>query len=189
MNLACLDAWDRESGALNVIIETSKGSRNKLKYNSDQELFELSKVLPRGMFFPFDFGFIPSTVGDDGDPLDILVLMDEPVPAGCKIAARLIGVLEAEQKEDGETERNDRLLAVAEQSHEHRHIRSINDLNEHMLKDIEQFFVSYNAIAGKKYKPLGQHGPNAAEKLVKQGVKRCRADQQSVNGRHAEASK
>src|SRR2546430_16564376 len=106
MNPQRLDAWDPQSGTLNVLIETSKGSRNKLKYNPEQGLFELSKVLPRGLVFPFDFGFIPATVGDDGDPLDVLVLLDEPVPAGCKIAARLIGVIEAGQSEAGEPVRN-----------------------------------------------------------------------------------
>ncbi len=94
-NLARLETWDPKSGALNVVIETSKGSRNKLKYNPEQGLFELSKVLPAGAVFPYDFGFIPSTLGDDGDPLDVLLLLDEPVPAGCKIPARLVGVIEA----------------------------------------------------------------------------------------------
>src|SRR5438067_4122518 len=119
MNLLRLDVWEPESGTMNVVIETSKGSRNKLTYNPEEGLFELSKVLPRGMVFPFDFGFIPSTVGDDGDPLDVLVLMDEPVPAGCKIAARLLGVIEAEQGKNGKLERNDRLIAVAQHCHDH----------------------------------------------------------------------
>jgi inorganic pyrophosphatase len=95
--LTKLDAWDSESGC-----------RNKLKYDPDQQLFGLNKVLPSGMAFPYDFGFIPSTAGDDGDPLDVLVLMDEPVPAGCKVLCRLVGVIEGEQTSDGETERNDR---------------------------------------------------------------------------------
>src|SRR5947209_4692681 len=133
INLADLDAFDPETGTCNVIIETSKGSRNKLKYNPGEGLLELSKVLPRGAVFPFDFGFIPSTVGDDGDPLDVLVLMDEPVPTGCKIPARLIGVIEAEQSKDGEAERNDRLIAVAEGCHEHKDIRSIKDLSETLV--------------------------------------------------------
>src|ERR1700676_2408367 len=105
-HLSDLAAWDADSILLNVIVETPKGSRSKLKYEPTQGLFELNKVLPRGMAFPYDFGFIPSTVGDDGDPLDVLVLMDEPVPAGCKVLCLLIGVIEAEQTEDGTTERN-----------------------------------------------------------------------------------
>ena len=93
--LSDLDTWDSESGTLNVIIETPKGGRNKLKYDSVRGLFQLSKVLPRGTVFPFDFGSIPSTSAADGDPLDVLVLMEEPSFAGCLVPVRLIGVLEA----------------------------------------------------------------------------------------------
>jgi inorganic pyrophosphatase len=82
---------------LNVIIETPKGSRNKLDYEPDLGVFELAGVLPEGSVFPYDFGFVPSTLGEDGDPLDVLVLLDESVPTGCLISARLIGVIEADQ--------------------------------------------------------------------------------------------
>lgn len=175
MNLLGLDAWDPESGTLNVIVETSKGSRNKLKYSPELGLFELSKVLPRGLIFPFDFGFIPSTVGDDGDPLDVLVLLDEPVPAGCKVLARLIGVLEAEQTEDGKTERNDRLIAVAAASQEHRAIHTLKDLSAELVQAIEHFFISYNEMAGKQFQPLGRYGPQRADKLVQQAARRFRS--------------
>lgn len=173
-NLADLDSWDSKSGTLNVIIETAKGSRSKLDYNPEQGLFELSKVLPRGMIFPYDFGFIPSTLGEDGDPLDVLVLMCDAVPAGCKIPARLIGVIEAEQVEDGEGERNDRLIAVGHHCHEHKDVRSISDLGGSVLDEIEHFFVSYNELEGKQFKPVGRRGPHHAEKLVRKGGKRYR---------------
>jgi inorganic pyrophosphatase len=176
-NLADLESWDSESGTLNVIIETAKGSRNKLDYNPEQRLLELSKVLPRGMIFPFDFGFIPSTLGDDGDPLDVLVLMCEAVPAGCKIPTRLIGVIEAEQGEDGQRERNDRLIAVGHHCHEHTDVHSISDLGGGVLDEIEHFFVSYNEIEGKQFKPIGRRGPHHAEKLVRKGSKRYRKAQ------------
>ncbi len=175
-SLQHLDVWDPKSGMLNVIIETSKGSRNKLKYNADQGLFELSKVLPRGLVFPFDFGFIPSTVGDDGDPLDVLVLLDAPVPAGCKISARLIGVIEAEQTQDGKTERNDRLIAVAENCHEHKGLHTLKDLSANLLREIEHFFISYNEMANKQFKPLARRGPRHADKLVKQAAARFREE-------------
>jgi inorganic pyrophosphatase len=82
-----------------VIIETPKGSRNKFKYDPALRMFKLSKVLPEGMVFPYDFGFVPSTKGDDGDPVDVLVLMDEPTFPGCLLECRLVGVLEAGQEE------------------------------------------------------------------------------------------
>src|SRR5579871_5314832 len=91
-----LGAWDVDSGRLNVIIETPKGSRNKFDFNHRQGLFELGKVLPTGMAFPYDFGFVPGTRAPDGDPLDVLVLMDEPAFSGCKVLCRLIGVIEEE---------------------------------------------------------------------------------------------
>src|SRR5215208_6835365 len=100
-NLNSLSAFDNESQDLNVVIETPKGNRNKFKYDEQRGLFKLGGVLPRGAVFPFDFGFIPSTLGGDGDPLDVLILMDEPAFTGCLVPSNLLGVIEAEQTEDG----------------------------------------------------------------------------------------
>ena len=173
LNLSQLETNDADSGELNVIIETPKGSRNKFNYDEERALFKLGGVLPRGAVFPFDFGFVPSTIGGDGDPLDVLVLMDEPAFAGCLVPARLIGVIEAEQTErDGETTRNDRLIAVAADSHDHSNVRTMEDLNENLLKEIEHFFISYNAIKGKRFKPLGRFGPEHACALVKEGARK-----------------
>ena len=132
------------------------------------ELFELGGVLPAGAIFPYDFGFIPNTRGEDGDELDVLVLMDEPAFTGCLVASRLLGVIEAEQTEKGKTERNDRLIAVAVNSRTNGHLKSLDDLNEKLVDEIEHFFVSYNGAKGKKFKPLGRFGPDRARKLVKQ---------------------
>ncbi len=172
-NLNHLHPWDSKTGACNVIIETVKGERNKFKYEPETGTFMLCKVLPCGAVFPYDFGFIPSTVGDDGDPLDVLVLMDAPCFPGCRIQCRLIGVLEAKQTEDGWTERNDRILAIAEHCHDHKDIHSVKDLNKHFLKEVEHFFVSYNEMAGKEFVPLSWHGPNRAKKLVQKGIQKA----------------
>jgi inorganic pyrophosphatase len=168
-----LDAFDAESGDLNVIIETPKGSRNKFKYDEAHHLFKLGGVLPAGAVFPFDFGFVPATLGGDGDPLDVLLLMDEPAFAGCLVAARLIGVIEAEQTEDGQTERNDRLIAVAADSRNHRDVRALDQLNANLLDEIEHFFVSYNAAKGKEFKPQGRSRPDRARELVEEGITRA----------------
>jgi inorganic pyrophosphatase len=181
-NLEFLGAWDPQSGQVNVIIETVKGSRNKFAYEPGSGTFALTKVLPSGMVFPLHFGFIPSTLGDDGDPLDVLVLLDEPVFAGCRIPCRLVGVLEAEQADDGEVERNDRILAVAVASHDHRDVRSIKDINEHLLEEIEHFFASYNEMEGKEFKPLSWHGPHRATKLAREGAKRFEQDGKAAGG-------
>src|SRR5437764_14318801 len=101
-----------DDGDLNVIVETPMGSRNKYAYEPDLGLFQLRKALPQGMVFPFDFGFIPSTQGGDGDPLDVLLLTEEAAYPGCLIRARLLGVIEAEQKGKDKAEKNDRLVAA-----------------------------------------------------------------------------
>src|SRR5438552_13428760 len=170
---ASLKAFDGKSDELNVVIETPKGSRNKYTYDPELGLFKLGSVLPAGAVFPFDFGFVPSTVGDDGDPLDVLVLMDDPAFPGCLVAARLIGVIQAEQTEkDGKTERNDRLIAVAAESHNHHDVRSLDQVSDSLLAEIEHFFISYNEIKGKQFKPDGRHGPDRAKALVREGVER-----------------
>ena len=129
-------------------------------------------MLPAGAVFPYDFGFIPNTRGDDGDALDVLVLMDESAFAGCLVQARLLGVIEAEQTEEGETGRNDRLIAVAAKSRTHAALKSLSDLSAKLLDEIEHFFISYNAAKKKKFKPLGRFGPERARKLVLKGKRK-----------------
>jgi inorganic pyrophosphatase len=164
----------RESNSelVNVIVETTKGSRNKFVYDGERGLFRLKKVLPYGAVFPFDFGFIPSTRGDDGDPLDVLLLMDEPTFPGCLVPARLIGVIEARQtSRKGKRERNDRLIAVAGECQRFAGLESFKDMDTRDIEEIEHFFISYNEQAGKKFTPLGRGGPKTAEKLLEEGMR------------------
>src|SRR3954468_12169043 len=170
-NLLNLEAV-HDDEELNVLIETPKGSRNKYNYDGELGLFKLGGVLTAGGAVPFDFGFVPSTLGGDGDPLDVLVLMDEPAFAGCLVRTRLVGVVEAEQTErDGETTRNDRLIGVAAESRLHKGVRTLKGLGPALLDEIEHFFVSYNDFKGKRFKPLGRFGPKKATELVEEGGK------------------
>jgi inorganic pyrophosphatase len=170
-NLLRLGPFD-ESGELNAVIDTPKGSRNKYEYDERRGVFKLGGVMPAGSVFPFDFGYVPGTLGGDGDPLDVLVLMDEPAFVGCVVPARLIGVIEAEQTErGGETERNDRLVAVAAGSRNHEHLESLEQLNDNLVAEIEHFFVSYNEVKGKRFEPVGRSGPKRARELVEAGVR------------------
>src|SRR3984893_11401569 len=101
-NLAAIpNKWNHKKRECKAIIETPKGRRNKFDYDPEFEMFTLGGLLPEGLAFPYDFGFIPSTLGDDGDPLDVMVVMDEPAHVGCLLDVRLVGVIEAEQTEDG----------------------------------------------------------------------------------------
>ena len=162
---------DARKGICRAIIETPKGSRNKFDYDPDSRLFMLGGLLPEGMMFPFDFGFIPSTLGEDGDPLDILVLMDAPAHVACLIEVRIIGVIKAEQTENGKTESNDRLLGVAVHSYDHEGLESIDDLSKTMLDQLEQFFISYNKQRGKKFKVTGTGGAKKAIEYLKVGIR------------------
>jgi len=167
-----MSPFAEDSKELNVIIETSKGSRNKYDYDEETLLFKLGGVLPSGAVFPFDFGFVPSTIGGDGDPLDVLVLMDEPAFTGCLVRVRALGVIEAEQTErDGLTTRNDRLVGVASESRLLRKVKSLDALGENLLDETEHFFISYNVARGKDFKPLGRFGPTRALRLVEEGLK------------------
>src|SRR6202022_2065200 len=113
-----LQSHDEDDKAtIQVIIETPKGSRNKFSFDADQKVFELKKVLPAGMTFPHDFGFIPSTKAEDGDPVDVLAIMDEPAFPGCILKCRVVGVTEGERGKKMKTERNDRAVAVKQEKH------------------------------------------------------------------------
>jgi len=152
-----------------AVVETPRGSANKLKYDPGLGVFRLDRVLPAGMSFPFDFGFIPQTVADDGDPLDVIVLLDAPVYPGCVVPCRLIGNLEAEQRDGrGPWERNDRLLAVAQASKVHTGIRSIGDVDPVLLEAIGAFFVDYHRLEGEGFRIIGRTGAHAAQQAVRQ---------------------
>ena len=164
--LSTLPSFDRESGDAFTVVETPKGSHNKYAFNEELEAFELRKVLPRGMGFPYNFGFIPSTRADDGDPLDILLLMDASAPSGCVVRTRVIGAIEAEESEDGKKwVRNSRLIGVATHAH-HANADSLKDLNPEVLDEIEGFFEQYNRLEGKQFRPIDRVGPKRAMLLI-----------------------
>lgn len=170
--LSPVDAHDDELTV--VIIETPKGSRNKYAYDPEEHIFGLKTVLPAGMAFPYDFGFVPSTMGGDGDPLDVLVLMDEAAFPGCKLTCRIIGVIEGEQGNKRKTERNDRVVAVENANHSYAHVKRIDDLGKRFEHEIEEFFVNYHRLSDEKYRILSLKGPAAARRCIKQARKRAR---------------
>ena len=168
-----LQQWE-EDGALVVVIETPKGSRNKYAYNEDSGMFELKKVLPAGMGFPYDFGFVPGTLAEDGDPIDVLVLMDEPAFPGCVLRCRLIGVIEGEADEDSGPVRNDRLIGIETHTHSFAAIKTLKDLGERFVKELEAFFENYHLLSKHEYRVRGWHGPQVARELVELAIVRHR---------------
>lgn len=156
---------------IQVVIETPKGSRNKYAYDETQRAFELKKVLPAGMAFPYDFGFIPSTRADDGDPVDVLVLMDEPAFPGCVLKCRTIGVIEGQQGKKKDKERNDRIVAIEQENHSYAHVKHIHDLGKQFKRELEEFFVNYHELTGKKYRILDVKGPGEAWRRIEDGMK------------------
>jgi inorganic pyrophosphatase len=160
-----------DKGDIHIVIDTPRGSRNKLKWDKKLGLLKLSHILTAGAVFPFDFGFVPGTRGADGDALDVLVLTDEPLFPLCLVQARLIGVIEAEQTQEGKTARNDRLLAVTVRSHLYAKVSDLDDLPPTLLDQVEQFFINYNEMRGRLFKPIARRGAAEAIKLVRSSAR------------------
>jgi inorganic pyrophosphatase len=164
-------ARDPGSGLVHVVIDTPRASGNKYKYDEGSHIFKLSRILPAGMHFPYDFGSVPGTRAEDGDPLDVLVLMDAPTFPGCLISTRLIGGIRVEQREGRRMIRNDRLIAVPETPVNPAPIRSIRALSVSQLQEIEHFFCSYNAAQGRELKVLSRFPASVAQKLLSRAVR------------------
>jgi inorganic pyrophosphatase len=165
----------RDHHTVRVIIETPKGSRNKYAFDPTHQVFELKRVLPTGMDFPYDFGFIPSTLAADGDPVDVLVLMEEPAFPGCVLTCRLIGVIEGVNSTGGEQVVNNRLVAIEANNHTFATVKHLDDLGIRFVKELETFFVAYHALDESKFVLRGTGGPGKAVKCVKRGLRKKRA--------------
>lgn len=149
-----------------AVVEAAAASRNKYKYEPKVGALVLHRVLPLGTSFPYCFGFIPSTRAEDGDPIDVVLFMDEPAQPGTLVPCRLVGILEATQTEKGRTVRNDRLLAVASDSPQYARCKDIGDLSDTVLGEMERFFEFYNKQDGKVFKVKRRRGKTAARKAV-----------------------
>jgi inorganic pyrophosphatase len=169
-----MKTWDSSSKLLHVVVDTPKGSPVKFKYDVENRSYTIAHVLPPGLVFPFDFGSVPGTRADDGDPLDALILLEAPTFAGCLVPVLLIGVLVGKQTQKGRTLRNDRLIGVAAESRTYREIRRLGDVPDPLLRSIEQFFVTYNEQRGRRFRVTGRFGSTRARRLVREGERRFR---------------
>jgi inorganic pyrophosphatase len=164
-----LDLPMRKHGLVVVVIETPYGSGTKVKFDIELGHYRADRVLPAGMAFPFNFGFIPQTLAEDGDPLDAIVLLEAPVYPGCVLYARLLGVLEAEQQDGGKGpwKRNDRVVGVVGGPKGHSSLRTLRDVEAFQLDAIESFFASYHALDGDRLRPKRRTGVRAAETAIR----------------------
>jgi len=159
-------------GLVNLIIDTPKGSRYKYKFDEKAQCFRVARILPRGASFPYDFGSIPGTLAEDGDPLDVLVIGEAGSFAGCLLTVKLVGAIRAQQREKGKTIRNDRLLGTPVTSVNAAELTHIDQLPAAVLNEIEHFFTSYNQAHGRQFKATGRAGPKEADKMLRAAVER-----------------
>lgn len=156
---------------VDVVIETPKGSAQKYDYVPNTPFFKLKKILPSGMVFPYDFGFIPKTKGEDGDPLDVIVISEFNSFPGVIIKCRIIGGIKAEQSKERKSDkliRNDRFLAIPKCSNIFQDVEKMEDLPGQITDQLEEFFVDYNKLEGKKFKAIDKMGPKEAQRLIEE---------------------
>jgi len=150
-----------------IIIETPKGSSNKYIWDEEREVVKFKKCMPLGFIFPFDFGMIPGTKAEDGDPVDVLLLMEEPVYPGTFIEVKIIAGLKATQKQASKKGRNDRLIAIEKTCPVYGHYERLQDIGQNLQLQIENFFRSYNEVQHKEFVPLGWADAEEAMQLIK----------------------
>ena len=153
-------------GLINVLIEIAAGSKNKYEFDKDMNAFALDRVLYSSVMYPYDYGFIPNTLGDDGDPLDGMVIMDEPTFPGCVIAARPIGYLEMIDGGEGD----EKILCVPDQDPRFAHVTSLGNIAQHRLDEISEFFLTYKNLQKKKVEIRGWHDVDKVNALLERGI-------------------
>mgnify|MGYP006303171615 FL=1 len=154
-------------GILNVLIEIPAGSKNKYEFDKDLQAFALDRVLYSSVHYPYDYGFVPNTLADDGDPLDGMVLMDQPTFPGCVIPARPIGMLEMIDGGD----RDEKILCVPDKDPRFAGVTSLSNIAPHRLDEIAEFFRTYKNLEKKVTEILGWQDVDKVMPLVEQCVK------------------
>lgn len=161
MDLSLIPAQPKP-GLINVLIEIPAGSKNKYEFDKDMQAFALDRVLFASVQYPYDYGFIPNTLADDGDPLDGMVIMDQPTFPGCVITARPIGMLEMIDGGD----RDEKILCVPEEDPRYVDVKSLADVASHRLDEIAEFFRTYKNLEKKVTEILGWQDVDKVNPLV-----------------------
>ncbi|WP_017306448.1 inorganic diphosphatase [Spirulina subsalsa] len=165
MDLARIPAQPKP-GLINVLIEIPAGSKNKYEFDKDLNAFALDRVLYSSVQYPYDYGFVPNTLADDGDPLDGMVIMDQPTFPGCVIAARPIGMLEMIDGGD----RDEKILCVPDKDPRYSQITSLEQISPHRLDEIAEFFRTYKNLENKVTEILGWKGLNEVGPLIEKCI-------------------
>jgi inorganic pyrophosphatase len=175
-DLATIATWGRKE-VLHVVVEAPRGCGTKITYDEKLGVFTYGRPLCLGLAYPFDWGFVPSTRGEDGDPLDALVVTDVGSFPGVIIPCRLLGVVQLAQdaKSGKGRERNDRLIAVPVEADRYEDYKDAKDLPSRLVQEIEQFFLSTTFFKPKHAEIISWKGTRTAEKLVRRGEKAFRA--------------
>ena len=167
MDLSLIPAQPKPE-LINVLIEITGGSKNKYEFDKDLQAFALDRVLYSSVRYPYDYGFIPNTLADDGDPLDGMVIMDEPTFPGCVILARPIGMLEMIDGGD----RDEKILCVPDKDPSYTKVKSIKDVAPHRLEEIAEFFRTYKNLEKKVTEILGWKDVDQVMPLVEKCVEK-----------------
>jgi inorganic pyrophosphatase len=161
-----------DDGDLRVVVETPRGSGAKLDYDPDLKTFTLSKSLLAGLTYPYDWGFIPATMAQDGDPLDVMVIHEAATFPGLVLTCKVIGVLQVEQhSKRKKSKRNDRIFAVPRGSHSEKDLTDVRDLTSAKRDELAKFFIATDELEDKQLKILSWKGPKVALKTIKRGAK------------------
>ncbi|MEI6430149.1 MAG: inorganic diphosphatase [Pseudanabaena sp. ELA607] len=153
-------------GILNVLIEIPAGSKNKYEFDKDLNAFALDRVLYSSVQYPYDYGFVPNTLADDGDPLDGMVIMDQPTFPGCVIPARPIGMLIMVDGGD----LDEKILCVPVKDPRYTNVKTLSDIAPHRLDEIAEFFRSYKNLEKKVTEIRGWEGIDAVQALVAKSI-------------------
>ena len=156
-----LPTWP-EDGIINAVIEAPRGCGAKITYNAALDIFEYGRALPLGTTYPYCWGFVPGTKAEDGDPLDVLVLISEPTFPGCVVRARPVGVLDMTDDKGHDY----KILAVAHDDPRYEQAQSLEDVSQHLLREIENFFSIYKELEGRATEVRGWLGVNDAERII-----------------------
>ncbi len=165
-NLLKLPTW-ADDDHIHAVVETPRGSTCKLEFDPDLKVFTQAKPLMTGLAYPYDWGFIPSTKAEDGDPLDVLIIHDAKTFPGVVLRCRPVGILEVQQKSKGKKERNDRVFAVPDRSPLETDLEDVRRLPGRAREELEHFFRATNALEDKQIDFLGWRGPGQAIKTIK----------------------